>query len=160
MDSWRFMRRGLGAQVGRVRPVLTVVSEDSDGCRAGRTPGQGFQHRLCRLVLIEVRADGRKELVTLADGYRESTESWADLLGDAPGGGWVPRCSRSGTARSAFGARCGEFAVPHDPDRREKNTRCTDMTAPKSPDRDPTPPPLTGETIRCRSAAVKQSASD
>lgn len=29
---------------------------------------------------IAVRADGRKELVTLTDGYRESTESWADLL--------------------------------------------------------------------------------
>ena len=32
------------------------------------------------LVLLGVRADGRKELVALADGYRESTESWADLL--------------------------------------------------------------------------------
>jgi putative transposase len=30
--------------------------------------------------MIGVRADGRKELVALADGYRESTESWADLL--------------------------------------------------------------------------------
>jgi hypothetical protein len=27
--------------------------------------------------MIGVRADGRKELVALADGYRESTESWA-----------------------------------------------------------------------------------
>lgn len=33
-------------------------------------------------MLIEVRADGRKELVALADGYRESAESWADLLRD------------------------------------------------------------------------------
>ena len=32
------------------------------------------------LVMIGVRADGRKELVALTDGYRESTESWADLL--------------------------------------------------------------------------------
>ncbi|MDT5058498.1 MAG: hypothetical protein QOF66_6864, partial [Mycobacterium sp.] len=30
--------------------------------------------------MIGVRADGRKELVALTDGYRESTESWADLL--------------------------------------------------------------------------------
>ena len=29
-----------------------------------------------------MRADGRKELVALADGYRESSESWADLLRD------------------------------------------------------------------------------
>ena len=33
--------------------------------------------------MIGVRADGRKELVALADGYRESSESWADLLRDA-----------------------------------------------------------------------------
>jgi transposase-like protein len=29
--------------------------------------------------MIGVRADGRKELIALTDGYRESTESWADL---------------------------------------------------------------------------------
>jgi len=40
------------------------------------------EHKLCLLVLIGVRADGRKELVALSDGYRESTESWADLLRD------------------------------------------------------------------------------
>ncbi len=38
------------------------------------------EHKLCLLVMIGVRADGRKELVALSDGYRESTESWADLL--------------------------------------------------------------------------------
>ncbi|OLL70706.1 Mobile element protein [Pseudonocardia sp. Ae263_Ps1] len=40
------------------------------------------EHKLCLLVLIGVRADGHKELVALADSYRESTESWADLLRD------------------------------------------------------------------------------
>jgi transposase-like protein len=40
------------------------------------------EHRLCLLVMIGVRADGRKELISLTDGYRESTESWADLLRD------------------------------------------------------------------------------
>jgi transposase-like protein len=40
------------------------------------------EHKLCLLVLIGVRADGRKELVALTDGYRESAESWADLLRD------------------------------------------------------------------------------
>jgi transposase-like protein len=35
---------------------------------------------VCLLVIIGVRADGRKELVAVADGFRESTESWADLL--------------------------------------------------------------------------------
>ncbi len=38
--------------------------------------------RACVLVLIGVRADGSKELVVLKDGYRESGESWADLLRD------------------------------------------------------------------------------
>jgi transposase-like protein len=41
------------------------------------------EHKLCLLVMIGVRADGRKELVAVADGYRESTESWSDLLRDA-----------------------------------------------------------------------------
>lgn len=41
------------------------------------------EHKLCLLVVIGVRADGRKELVALADGFRESSESWADLLRDA-----------------------------------------------------------------------------
>jgi transposase-like protein len=40
------------------------------------------QTNLCLLVMIGVRADGRKELIALIDGYRESTESWADLLRD------------------------------------------------------------------------------
>jgi len=45
--------------------------------------------KVCLLVIIGVRSDGRKELVALADGFRESTESWADLLRD---------CQRRGMA--------------------------------------------------------------
>ena len=40
------------------------------------------EDRLCCLVIVGVRADGTKELVAIADGYRESTQSWADLLRD------------------------------------------------------------------------------
>jgi transposase-like protein len=40
------------------------------------------EQKLCLLVMIGVRADGCKELVALTDGYRESAESWADLLRD------------------------------------------------------------------------------
>ena len=40
------------------------------------------QDRVCTLVIIGVRADGKKELVALTDGHRESTESWAGLLRD------------------------------------------------------------------------------
>ncbi len=38
------------------------------------------QDKVCLLVILGVRADGTKELVALADGFRESSESWADLL--------------------------------------------------------------------------------
>jgi putative transposase len=40
------------------------------------------QAHSCVLVLMGVRADGHKELIALAEGLRESTESWADLLRD------------------------------------------------------------------------------
>jgi putative transposase len=40
------------------------------------------QVRLCCLVIVGVRADGTKELVAVADGERESTDSWAELLRD------------------------------------------------------------------------------
>jgi putative transposase len=42
----------------------------------------GSDERLCCLVMIGARPDGRKELVALQDGYRESEESWAELLRD------------------------------------------------------------------------------
>jgi len=42
----------------------------------------GDDDRLCVLVIVGVRTDGTKELVAVADGYRESTESWAELLRD------------------------------------------------------------------------------
>jgi len=40
------------------------------------------EDRLCCLVIVGVRPDGTKELVALADGYRESAESWKELLRD------------------------------------------------------------------------------
>ena len=42
----------------------------------------GERGRLCCLVIVGVRADGRKELVAVADGTRESTDDWAELLRD------------------------------------------------------------------------------
>ena len=38
--------------------------------------------RLCVLVVIGARANGRKELVAVVGGHRESTESWKTLLRD------------------------------------------------------------------------------
>src|SRR5512135_159284 len=40
--------------------------------------------------MIGVRADGTKELVALADGFRESAESWADLLRSCKRRGMCP----------------------------------------------------------------------
>ncbi len=40
------------------------------------------QAHSCVLVLLGVRLDGSKELIALAEGPRESAESWADLLRD------------------------------------------------------------------------------
>jgi putative transposase len=40
------------------------------------------QDRQCILVLMGATADGRKELIAVADGYRESEQSWRELLLD------------------------------------------------------------------------------
>ena len=40
------------------------------------------QDKVCLPVMIGVRVDGTKEPVALTDGFRESSESWADLLRD------------------------------------------------------------------------------
>jgi len=37
------------------------------------------QDKVCLLVMIGVRGDGTKELIALADGFRESAQSWAGL---------------------------------------------------------------------------------
>ena len=39
------------------------------------------EERSCVLVLIAATEDGTKELLAVADGYRESTQSWRELLG-------------------------------------------------------------------------------
>jgi putative transposase len=91
----------LGSSAGLSAPVITRLTEDwkaearafmqrdlsgtdyvyvwADGIHVNIRLEEA---RLCLLVMIGVRADGRKELIALADGYRESTESWADLLRD------------------------------------------------------------------------------
>jgi len=54
--------------------------------------------RLCTLVMIGVRPDGTKELITVEDGYRESRE----LEDRAPG----PEAPRHAPARYRRGRRC------------------------------------------------------
>lgn len=47
------------------------------------------EDRQCILVLMGATADGRKELIAIADGYRESEQSWKALLLDAKARGLV-----------------------------------------------------------------------
>lgn len=64
------------------------------------------QEKLCLLVMIGVRADGRKELVALSDGYRESTESWADVLRDCRRRGMTAPVLAVGEGALGSGKRC------------------------------------------------------
>ena len=45
--------------------------------------------RQCILVLMGATEDGKKELITITDGYRESEQSWKELLLDVKGRGLV-----------------------------------------------------------------------
>jgi len=91
----------LGSSAGLSAPVITKLTEQWKGEAAAFMDrdlgGTDYVYvwadgvhvnvrleeaRLCLLVMIGVRADGRKELIALADGYRESAESWSDLLRD------------------------------------------------------------------------------
>jgi putative transposase len=40
------------------------------------------EDRQCILVLMGATKDGRKELIAILDGYRESEQSWRELLAD------------------------------------------------------------------------------
>lgn len=55
----------------------------------------GDDDRLCALVMVAARPEWRKELVAVADEYRETTESWAELLR-----GCNRRERRNGTGRT------------------------------------------------------------
>jgi putative transposase len=76
------------------------------------------QDKVCLLVMIGVRADGQKELIALADGHRESTESWADLLRSAKRRGMTAPVLAVGDGALGFWAAVREVF----PDTREQ--RC------------------------------------
>jgi putative transposase len=65
-------------------PVSDYVYIWADGVYVNvRLPGaDGHADRLCLLVIVGVRPDGRKELVAVADGHREDTQSWLEVLRD------------------------------------------------------------------------------
>ena len=57
--------------------------------------------RLCALVVVGARPDGTKEVVAVEDGYRESKESWQELLRDLKKRGM--RAPRVATGDGALG---------------------------------------------------------
>ena len=75
-ETWKAEQRAFAA---RDRSAVGYACLWADGIHVNiRLEG----HRLCLLVMIGVRAGGRKELIALPDGYRESAESRAGLLRD------------------------------------------------------------------------------
>jgi len=69
---------------GRDLSAVDFVYIWADGIypRVRLPDADGERDPLCLLTIVGVRADGTKELVAVVDGYRESTESWAELLRD------------------------------------------------------------------------------
>jgi hypothetical protein len=72
----------------------------------------GDDRKLCLLVVVGVRLDGTKELVALADGYRESKESWADLLRDCRRRGLAAPVLAVGDGAIGFWAALREVFPP------------------------------------------------
>jgi Transposase, Mutator family len=64
------------------------------------------QEKVCLLVMIGVRADGKKEVIAVSDGFRESSESWADLLLDCKRWACGRRSWPSVTEPWGSGRRC------------------------------------------------------
>jgi transposase-like protein len=60
--------------------------------------------RLCTLVMIGVRPDGTKELITVEDGYRETAESWKTVLRDLKRRGMRPPVLAVGDGALGFWA--------------------------------------------------------
>ena len=86
-----------GFSATTINRLLTVWQDEYRGWHKRSLNGQEYVYiwadgvhfnvrleddRLACLVVIGVTPDGRKELVALEDGYRESTESWLTLLRD------------------------------------------------------------------------------
>ncbi len=79
------------------------------------------EDRQCILVLMGATAEGRKELIAVADGYRESEQSWLSLLRDVKhrgltiepklatgdGAAWILESVATGVSHDAHAALLG-----------------------------------------------------
>ena len=82
--------------------------------RALQHPPGRRNARQCILVLMGATADGKKELIAMADGYRESEQSWLELLLDVPGAG-LELDPQAGDRRRGLGLLEGlAEGLPHD----------------------------------------------
>ena len=71
------------------------------------------EDRQCILVVMGATKDGKKELVAIADGYRESAQSWKEILLGLKKRGLEHGRSRSGTALSASRRRSPRSSQRH-----------------------------------------------
>ncbi len=87
----------VGFSATTITRLVKVRQEEYEAWRKRSLEGKGYvyvwadgvyfnirleEDRLACLVLVGVLPDGRKEVIALEDGYRESTESWASVLRD------------------------------------------------------------------------------
>ena len=70
---------------------------------------RGDNPRICVLVIVGVDADGRKHLVTLEDGVRESTQSWREVLLDLKSRGMAEPLLAIGDGAMGFWAALSEI---------------------------------------------------
>jgi hypothetical protein len=75
--------------------------------RNGREPDN---NRQCILVLMGATVEGRKELIAITDGYRESADSWRELLLDVKQRGLTtsPKLATGDGALGFWAAPCAE----------------------------------------------------
>ena len=82
-DEWKeWSRRDLSS----AKPYVYVWA---DGIYFNVRLEDQANKKQCILVLMGARADGKKELIGIADGYRESEQSWTELLKDLRSRGLV-----------------------------------------------------------------------
>ena len=74
----------------------------ADGIHANVRLEDEANQRQCMLVLMGATADGHKELIAVVDGYRESKQSWYELLVDLKHRGLKER-SQAGRGRWCVG---------------------------------------------------------
>jgi transposase-like protein len=102
--STLFGAESAGFSASTINRLLQVWQEEYQAWRKRRFEGQDYvylwadglhfqvrleEDRLACLIIMGALADGRKEVIAIEDGYRESTESWASLLRDLRARGLV-----------------------------------------------------------------------